>query len=69
MVFAFSYGLGIDGLLYGYAVGLVFITIINLAIYSKTSWATVEKNQFKKWQKLVKTKYNKDSFKGKSSDK
>ena len=69
MVFAFCYGLGIDGLLYGYAIGLVCMTITNLVIYAKTSWVTVEKNQFKKWQKLVKTKYNKDSFKGKSSDK
>lgn len=69
LTFAFYLKLGISGLLYGYAVGLICLSITNLIIYTKTSWSDVETNQFKKWQQLVKTKYVKDSFKGKFKDK
>jgi Na+-driven multidrug efflux pump len=49
IIFAFSYKLGISGLLYGYAIGLVCMSIVNFLIYIRTSWNKVEKNQFKKW--------------------
>ena len=49
LIFAFYIKLGISGLLYGYGVGLVCLSIVNLIIYSKSSWNEVEMNQFKKW--------------------
>lgn len=68
LLLAFHFKLGLSGLLYGYAIGLVCISFANLIMYAKTSWDTVEENLYKKWKKLVQTKFKRDSFSDKATN-
>ena len=68
-IFAFKDNKGIVGLLYGYAIGLLSISVVNILVFLKTSKDEGETSLFVKWDKILKLNYKRDSFYGLSKNK